>query len=423
MPLDIKSMRKRFPALSIKDNGRARVYLDNPGGTQVPVDVIDAISDCLIRCNANLGGAFRSTKLADQVVEDAHTAMADFLNANDVQEIIFGQNMTSLTMQLSRSLAPLFKPGDEVIVSRMDHDANVSPWLLLAQDLGLNVKWLDFDTHKFEFDLSQLDELLTDKTKLIAVGYASNLTGTVHDVKAIAAKAKSVGALCFIDAVQFAPHGFIDVQDLGCDFLVCSPYKFFGPHQGVLWGRKDLLESLHAYKVRPAPNDASGKFETGTLSHEAMAGTTAVVNYFAEIGQNMAQAHMDKHSMYPERRAYIRAAFDLLRGYEDQLTLRLIEGLRGMNGVTIQGITNPDDIARRVPTISFSVEGLDPSVISEALARDNIFVWSGHNYAIEAVDKLGLKDKGGILRIGIAHYNTADEIDLTLAAIKRVLMS
>ncbi|NIP96771.1 MAG: cysteine desulfurase-like protein, partial [Akkermansiaceae bacterium] len=288
MEIPLESIRRRFPALSLEDEGRPRIYFDNPAGTQAVDTVAKQISACLLESNANLGGHFETSRRAESVVADAHQAMADFLRAESPDEIVFGQNMTTLTLHLSRSLGRTMKAGDEIIVTRMDHDANITPWTLLAEDLGLSVKWLPFDSESFEFDLSLLDELLTDRTRLVCAGGASNLTGTINDVKAICARARAAGALTYIDAVQLAPHVAIDVQALGCDFLVCSAYKFFGPHQGILWGRREVLEGLGPYKVRPAPSGIPGCFETGTQSHEGMAGTTAAVDYFAWIGENFA---------------------------------------------------------------------------------------------------------------------------------------
>ncbi|MEX1266382.1 MAG: cysteine desulfurase-like protein, partial [Woeseia sp.] len=285
MTYDIDAICNQFPALALKDGNTTRVYFDNPAGTQVPQIVVDRMTECLVEANANLGGFFATSQRADRIVDEAHAAMADFLNASSPDEIIFGQNMTTITLHVSRSLGRLFSAGDEIILSRMDHDANISPWLLLAEDLGLKVRWLPFNVETFEFDLSALDELLNERTRLVCVGGASNLTGTINDIKTICSKARAAEAWTYIDAVQLAPHVAIDVQDLGCDFLACSPYKFFGPHQGVLWGRKERLEALHPYKVRPAPESLPDCFETGTQSHEGMAGTGAAVDYFAWIGK------------------------------------------------------------------------------------------------------------------------------------------
>jgi cysteine desulfurase family protein (TIGR01976 family) len=419
---DVERLRAEFPALTRHNGAPAPVFFDNPGGTQVPGRVIDAITDCLTNANANLGGAFRTSIAADDIFAEAHLAMADFMNAASPREIIFGQNMTSLTLHISRSIARLLGPGDEILLTRMEHDANVAPWLLVARDSGATVKFLPFDHDSYEFDLDPLDDLLTPRTKLVCINHASNLTGTINDVKSITAKAKSVGAMVYVDSVQFAPHGKIDVQDLGCDFLVCSPYKFYGPHMGVLWGREEVLRGLEPYKVRAVGDDLPGCFETGTLSHEAMAGVTACIDYFAWIGRDLAdESYRRRHADCAPRRQSILAAMDYLTDYEDPLTQRLIEGLKGFSGLKVHGITNPNATARRVPTVSFTVEGHHPNSIAEGLAAEDIYVWSGHNYALEPTMALGLLESGGVVRIGLAHYNTEDEVDRTLGAIARHL--
>ena len=279
MTLDLEAIREQFPALRATDDGVARIYLDNPAGTQVPQRVVDAMSHCMLSASANLGGYFRTSDLAGAIAADAQQAMADLLNAPSPDEIIFGQNMTSLTFHVSRSIGRHLSAGDEIVLSRMDHDANVHPWVLLARDHGLNIRWLPFDTGTFEFDLRELEKLLNERTRLVCVCAASNLTGTMNDVRAICRLARDAGAWTYIDAVQSAPHVVNDVQAIDCDFLVCSPYKFFGPHQGVLWGRRDVLEALEPYKVRPAPTDIPWCFAPGTASHEGMAGTAAAVEY------------------------------------------------------------------------------------------------------------------------------------------------
>ncbi len=413
--LDIDLIRSKFPAIAASGDA---AFLDNPGGTQTPQTVIDAITNCLINTNANLGGAFHTSQAADGIVAEAHVAMADFVNANSEREIIFGQNMTTLTFHISRSIGQLFSEGDEIILTTMEHDANVSPWLLMARDHGLIVKFLPFDKSSFEFDLSALDDLLTDRTKLVCFGHASNMTGTINDVKSVSQKAHAVGALVYVDSVQFAPHGAIDVQDIGCDFLVCSPYKFFGPHMGVLWGREEVLKTLEPYKVRPATHELPDCFETGTLSHEGMAGVTATVDYFAWIGRDLADdSYRTRYEQFNGRRQHVHAAMDYLTDYEIPLTRRLIDGLCNMPGVKVHGITNSNALSKRVPTVSFTAEGHKPRDIAQALGDQDIYVWDGHNYAIEPVNHLGLMEGGGVIRVGLAHYNTVDEVDRTLGAI------
>ncbi len=303
----------------------------------------------------------------------------------------------------------------------MAHDANVAPWLLLARDLDLVVRRRPFNTETFEFDLEQLDAILTDKTKLVCVGGASNLTGTINDIKTISSKARDAGAWTYVDAVQAVPHVSTDVQDLGCDFLVCSAYKFFGPHIGALWGRRELLEMLEAYKVRPAANTIPACFETGTQNHEGMAGTTAAVDYFAWIGETMAGQYHEKYERFAGRRKYVHAAMDCLFAYEQGMAEHLIKGLQQLPGVRIQGITAADAMDRRVPTVSFTVDGDSPGSIAEQLAAQNIFVWSGHFYAVEVAQSLGLFDAGGTVRIGPVHYNSIAEIDQLLNALDDML--
>jgi cysteine desulfurase family protein (TIGR01976 family) len=421
MSFDLEAIRSQFPALALTDSGTRRIYFDNPAGTQVPVCVAAAMADCLMTKNANLGGYFASSLDADRIVQSAREAMADFLNAPSPDEIIFGQNMTTITLHLSRSIGRSFRPGDEIILSQMDHDANVWPWVLLARDLELEIRWLPFNKETFEFDLEVLDDLITERTRLVCVGGASNLTGTLNDVKTVCAKARAAGALSFIDGVQSAPHIATDVQDLDCDFFVCSSYKFFGPHQGILWGRREVLEQLEAYKVRPAPAELPWCFETGTQSHEGMAGIAATVDYFALIGQTMATEHLKSWSQFSGQRQQVHAAMDLLFEYEKTLTSRLINGLTGIDGVTVQGITAQDAMDRRVPTVSFTHDTVGPAIIAEALAKQNIFVWNGHNYAVEIAKTLGIDKSGGVVRIGPVHYNSMAEIDELLQALPALL--
>ena len=408
---DVTSSREQFPALSLTDEGRARIYFDNPAGTQVPKQVIDRTVECLVSKNANLGGYFKTTVDAGSLVDLAHQACADFYNASSASEIVFGQNMTTLTLHMSRCLGKGFRRGDEIVLSRMDHDANVAPWLLLAEDLGLVVRWMDFDTDSYEFPDDALTKVLSEKTKLLAMGMASNCTGTVHDVKRFAAQARAAGAIVYLDAVQYAPHYAIDVQDLGADIVVSSAYKWFGPHQGILWGREDLLKRTFGYKVRPAGEDLPHKFETGTLSHEGMAGTLGAIEYLEQFGTGETRAKR------------IASAWTTMADHEHGLTLRLIEGLKTFKGLTVRGITSANAMHRRVPTVSFTMEGYHPKDLAQGFAKDNIFVWSGHNYAIEPVTRMGLMEKGGVLRIGLAHYNTEAEVDALLSSLTRMTRS
>jgi len=421
MKFDTDSIRSAFPALSITDNGKRRIYLDNPAGTQVPATVVERMSECLLEANANLGGYFVTAEKADVIMQEVHAAMADLLNAPSADDVIFGQNMTTMTLHLSRSIGRTFSPGDEIILTRMDHDANVTPWVLLARDLDLKIKWLPFNLETFEFELDKLQDLITDKTKLICVGGASNLTGTIHDIKSICAMARAAGAWSFIDGVQSVPHVSTDVQDLDCDFLACSAYKFFGPHQGILYGRRDVMEQLEPYKVRPALDQMPWAYETGSQSHEGAAGVWATVEYFARIGKTMAQDYYERNEQYEGRNRDLHAAMDFLFDYEAGLAEHLIAGLHQLPGVKIQGITDPAAMHRRVPTVAFTVDGDSPERIARALGAENIFVWSGHNYALEAAKALGILESGGAVRVGPVHYNTTNELDQFLESLQIIL--
>jgi len=414
MSFSLESAREQFPSLSINDSGRRRIYFDNPAGTQVPSMVVERMRHCMIEASANLGGPFVTSQAADRVVDDARDAMAAFLNAGSSDEIIFGQNMTTLTLHIARSIGRCFEAGDEIVLSRMDHDANVQPWVLMARDHGLVVRWMDFNTETFEFDGDALDKVLSDKTRLVCVGGASNLLGTLNDVESMCRKARDAGAWTYIDAVQSAPHVVTDVQAMGCDFLACSAYKFFGPHQGILYGRREVLEQLEPYKVRPAPDTLPWCFETGTQSHEGMAGTAAAVDYFAWIGREMANGGTD-------RRSAVTAGMALMVEYEKTLSRHLIDGLESLAGVTVHGVTAADALYRRVPTVVFTHETMPPKAIAAALADENIFVWSGHNYALEAARALGILDSGGAVRVGPVHYNGTGEIDELIEALGRIL--
>lgn len=416
----ITTVRKHFPALA--SNGRATplVYFDNPAGTQVPRHVIDRMTETLTARNANLGGFFSTSRSAGALVKEAHEALADFYNAPSADEIVFGQNMTTITFHLSRCIGRQLKAGDEIVLTRMDHDANIAPWLLLADEKGLEVRWLDFNPETYEFDDNAIEEVLSGRPRLLAVCHASNVTGTLNDIPAIVRKAKAAGALTYVDAVQSAPHVRIDVASLGADILVTSPYKWFGPHQGVLWGRTDVLESIFPYKVRPAGEGLPDKFELGTLSHESMAGCLGAVEYIAEIGASPA-ARSYRPVGTAGRRRDISAAFGLFVEHERALTRRLLQDLADIRGLTVRGVTGDNRMDRRVPTVSFTVDGHHPDAIAKALADRSIFVWSGHNYGFEPVKRLGLLDGGGVLRVGLAHYNTFDEVERFGAALREVL--
>ena len=412
MSFPIQEVRAQFPALALTDEGKARVYLDNPAGTQVPQMVVDAVSHAFVHSNANLGGFFKTTEAAGQVVLDAHRAMADFLGGSE-DEIIIGANMTSLTYHMSRTLGRTFQAGDEIIVTRMDHEGDVSPWLQMAEDFGLVVRWLPFNEETWQIEEEALVGLLNSRTKLLALNYASNLTGSINEVAKLTARAKSVGALVYVDAVQFAPHGLVDVNELGCDFHACSSYKFFGPHLGILWGRRELLLELEAYKCRCSTTQLPEKFETGTPQIELLAGLTTTVDYYDWLGREMGAVG--------SRRAAIVEAVDRAIAYENVLMARLISGLKALPGVNIHGITNDNRFSDRVPTVSITHDKKTPDEIAKSLSDKNVFVWSGHNYAFEVVRQLGIDEDTGVVRIGAAHYNTLEEIEACLEAVAAAL--
>jgi cysteine desulfurase family protein (TIGR01976 family) len=414
---DPTQIRSQFPALVQADDKAGHgagdhpaVFLDNPGGTQVHKYVVDAMVDYLTQSNANHGGAFATSRRSDEILDEAHLAMADMLNAASPNEIVFGPNMTSLTFNVSRALARELGPGDEIVVTRMDHDANISPWMLAAEDRGATVRWADFDVEDYTLDMRGLRDLINERTKIVAVGYASNALGTVNDVGTIIEWAHEVGALAFVDAVQYAPHGPIDVQALDCDLLAVSPYKFYGPHAGVLYGKYELLDELRAYKVRPAPKDPPGKYETGTQNHEGIAGTLGAVTYLAELGQRYGQPYAARFGGLSGRRLHVQTGMCLLREYDHVLSAALLDELETLPGIRIHGITDRARLDERVPTVSFTWEGRQPRQIAAALGEQGIFVWDGNYYALAVTTRLGFEGKGGMVRIGGVHYNTVEEI-------------
>ncbi len=445
--LDLEWIRAQFPALRHEVHGQPAVFFDGPGGTQVTQSVIDAIADYLTLSNANTHGAFVTSARTDATIDAAHAAMADFLGC-DPDEVVFGPNMTTLTFALSRALGREIQPGDEIVLTRLDHDANFAPWKAL-EELGAVIKVVDVDTEDCTLDMDDLRRLITEKTKLVAIGYASNAVGTINDVAEAVRLARSVGALSFIDAVHYAPHGPIDVRALDCDFLACSPYKFFAPHMGTLYGKREHLTRLQPYKVRPATDETPGRWMTGTQNHEGMAGVTAAVNYLAELGrritsgkaqavdENLGQALSEtgtseaRESQYDvseartstSRRKLLLAAMDAIKAYERNLSERLIAGLLDIPGLTFYGIREQERFEWRTPTVSVRVDGFTPRELAEKLSSRGIFAWDGNYYAINLTERLGVEDKGGMLRIGLVHYNTPQEIDRLLAALNEIVRS
>ena len=405
----IDAVRARFPALGRTDGGRPRIYCDAPGGTQACADAIDAMADHLRAGTANSGGCFATSVATDAMSGAAHAAMGDLLGG-EAGEIAFGPNMTTLTLAVSRALARGWREGDELVVTRLDHDANIAPWLGVAEDRGMVVRWLPFDPASGRLRLDDLPALLGPRTRLVAVGGASNALGTVNDLPAIVdIVRRHSDALLFVDGVQSVPHLPIDVRAIGCDFLACSPYKMFGPHQGVLWGRADFLDGLEAYKVRPASTrPAAVRFETGTPSFEGQAGVLGMIAYLERLGSELQPAAAT-------RRERLVAAMAGCAEYEQALGKRLLDGLAAMPRVRLYG---PPEMDGRLPTFALTVDGHRPDAVARHLAERGIFAWSGHFYAVEVVAALGLADTGGLLRVGLCHYNTAEEVDVLLDALR-----
>jgi cysteine desulfurase family protein (TIGR01976 family) len=404
-------IRAHFPALSHTRDGRTPIFLDNPAGTQVALEVIDAMADYLLHDNANKDGAFATSARSDAMLREAHAALADFLGASSPDEIVFGPNMTTLTFAVTRAIGRTLKPRDELIVTHLDHDANIAPWLAL-QELGVTVKWVEVKREDCTLDLGSLEAALNERTRVVAAGYASNAVGTINDVRAIIDMAHAAGSLAFIDAVQYAPHGPIDVRELDCDLLACSAYKFYGPHVGLLYGKYDLLDRLQAYKVRPADDQPPGKFETGTQNHEGWAGVLGALKYFEWLGEQTADSRPQT------RRERLVAAMTWIKEHERPLSRALIEGLLSIDGVKVWGVTDLERLDQRVPTVSFTMRNRSPREIAEYLARHDIYVWDGNYYALAIMEYLGLQSSGGMVRVGAVHYNTVAEIERLIDVLK-----
>jgi cysteine desulfurase family protein (TIGR01976 family) len=420
--VDLSRYRAQFPALSLQHNDTPLVFFDNPGGTQVAANVAEAMQRYLLTANANVHGPFLTSRRTDAVLIESHTAMADLLNAPSPDEIIFGQNMTSLTFAISRSLGREMQAGDEIVVTALDHDANIAPWLELAER-GVHVRCADINPDDCTLDYDHLQSLINERTKLVAVGLASNAVGTINDVQRVVQMAQQVNALVYVDAVQAVPHLPVDVQALGCDFLACSAYKFFGPHQGIVWGKREHLERLHAYKVRPASNELPSRWETGTQCHEGQAGTTAAVEYLAAIGRDHVEQYHDQLGGLSGRRAELRAGMLAIRDYEQILSHHFLTNMQRVDGLHLYGIPDPERLAERVPTFAITLPDATPHQLSVALAERGFATWAGHYYALALVERLGRLDTGGMLRIGCAHYNTTAELDGLLDALGELTTS
>lgn len=416
MTFRAEAIRPLFPALSHRaDDGTLPVFLDNPAGTQVPQMVIDAVSSYYRTMNANSGGSFATSKRNDAMVAETRRAMADFLNAPSPAEIVIGPNMTTLCFALSRAIAQTLSPGDEIVLTRMDHDANVAPWTLIARDRGLQVKWVDIHADDCTLDMGSLEAALSDKTRLVATVHASNAVGTINPVDQIADMAHAVGAWHVVDAVQSAPHVPIDVQALGCDFLLCSSYKFYGPHLGVMWGREELLNRLPVYKVRPAKDAAPWRWEVGTPSYETWHGLLACLEHWQTLGREFGGVDLPQ---YAGRAAAMKRGLLAVQAYERELVTALIDGLGAIKGVSIAGITDSARFDWRVPTVAMVKEGMTPDEIAEFMAEHHVYVWSGDYYAQEIMQRL--QRPQGMVRIGIGQYNSRAEIDRLLDLLEAI---
>ncbi|MGC2154155.1 MAG: cysteine desulfurase-like protein [Terriglobales bacterium] len=411
-PLDLTWVRPQFPSLAQTVNGQPAVFLDGPGGTQVPQRVIDAISGYLAHDNANTGGAYHTSRNTDRMIGEARAAMGAFLNC-DADEVVIGANMTSLTYAMSMAIGRDLGPGDEIVVTLLDHDANFSPWKAL-EEKGVIVRAAKFKPVDCTLDMADLARQITDHTRLVAVGYASNAVGTINDVAEVVRLTRAAGALSYIDAVHYAPHGLIDVRALDCDFLACSTYKFFGPHMGVLYGKRAHLQRLVPYKLRPNTNSIPNCWEWGTLNHECIAGIKACVEYWEELGR---RANPSAES----RRAAIVAAHAAIHQHERALMEKMIAGLTAIPGLKLYGIGDRQRLDERCATFAVRVDGHTPLELATKLGARGFFTWDGNYYALNLTEWLKVESSGGFLRIGLVHYNTAEEVERLIAALREIV--
>ncbi|TAH49991.1 MAG: cysteine desulfurase-like protein [Chloroflexota bacterium] len=409
MSLDPQWVRSHFPSVVPSET----IFLDNPGGTQVTQSVIDAVAEYFLTANANHGGVFPTSERSDEMIHHARLAFADFLNAARPEEIVFGPNMTTLTFSVARALGRWLNAGDEIIVTRLDHDANIAPWVAL-EERGVVIKRVDINTDDCTLDMSDFEKQLSNKTRIVAVGLASNAVGSVNPVRTIADLAHMAGAFVFADAVAYAPHYPLDVQELGVDFLACSAYKFYGPHLGILYGKYEHLERLRAYKVRPAENVPPHKFETGTPTFENIHAAAAAVNYLASVGETFGAPFAKDYAQFQGRRLHLKTAMRAIQQYEKNVFIRLMQGLREIPNIHLYGITDLARFDYRAPTAAFNFEGLHPRDVAAKLGKQNINVWDGNYYALSLMERLDLEATGGAVRVGLAHYNTNEEIDKLL---------
>ena len=412
----ISKIRAAFPGLERKVGNRSAIFFDGPGGSQVPISVAEAVKDYLLNHNANTGMTFATSVETDQLISETLQACADFLGCSDPNEIVFGQNMTSLNIQLASALSRTWGPGDEVVVTRLDHDGNVRPWSLAAEWSGATLRKVDINQEDCTLDMDSVIDSISEKTVLVAVGAASNLSGTVNDVRKIVEISHNFGAEVVVDAVHFAPHSLIDVERIGCDYLLCSPYKFFGPHQGILWGKGEKMAKLPVAKLRVSSEEMPFRWMTGTQSHEGMSGTMAAIEHIAWIGRECSG------EVGLSRRDALVKAFEAIEAHESELCLRMLEGLGGIGGVNIWGITEPERIIERAPTVSFTHPKMGASEICRELAERGIFAWAGNFYALELTEALDLEPEG-VLRAGVLHYNTMDEVNEFVSSVREILES
>lgn len=413
MSLDPQWVRSHFPSVASSET----IFLDNPGGTQVTQSVIDAVAEYFLTANANHGGVFPTSERSDEMIHQARIAFADFLNAPSPDEIVFGPNMTTLTFTISRALGRWLNAGDEIIVTRLDHDANVAPWTAL-QERGVVIKPVDIHTDDCTLDMADFEKQLSNKTRIVAVGLASNAVGSLNPVRTIADLAHMAGAFVYADAVAYAPHFPMDVQELGVDFLACSAYKFYGPHLGILYGKREHLERLQAYKVRPAENAPPYKFETGTPTFENIHAAAAAVNYLASVGETFGAEFAKEYSTFAGRRAHLKTGLRAIQQYEKNVFIRLMNGLREMPHVQFYGITDYARFDYRAPTVAFNFDGQHPRDVAAKLGKQNINVWDGNYYALSLMERLDLERSGGAVRVGLAHYNTNEEIEQLLQVLR-----
>jgi cysteine desulfurase family protein (TIGR01976 family) len=411
----VLDLRKQFPALARRAGNREAVFFDGPAGTQVPTRVVDAIGSYLTTCNANGHGVFDTSIESDRLLDDAHQGVADFLGADDKDCVAFGANMTTLTLALSRAIGRTWKSGDEILLSGLEHDANFTPWMLAAEDAGATVRIANVDASNCTLDVDDLRSKLNERTRIVAVGCASNASGSVNPVTEICSMAREVGALSFLDAVHYAPHDLIDVNHFGCDFLVCSAYKFFGPHVGILWGRRQLLESIQPYKLRPSPNDVPGRWMTGTQNHECIMGTLAAIDYVADLGRDLSS----DCDVDGDRRSALKSAYIAIREYERELCDTLLDGLEHIPEIRVWGITEVADRGKRLPTVSLTHSRFTAKQLAEKLNHAGIFVWHGNYYALPLTERIGV-EPDGMVRIGLVHYNTCEEVEHLLDSLKSV---